>query len=82
MCIRDRSNDANARAGFFEPLGAVATTDLTDGLRVMLESGDIVHLRPSGNAPEMRVYSEAATEALAHEVIARAIARIRQHTAT
>ena len=76
------SNDANARAGFFEPLGAVATTDLTDGLRVTLESGDIVHLRPSGNAPEMRVYSEAATEALAHEVIARAIARIRQHTAT
>ncbi|WP_339765261.1 phosphomannomutase [uncultured Hoeflea sp.] len=80
--VSELSNDANARAGFFEALGAVATTDLTDGLRVTLESGDIVHLRPSGNAPEMRVYSEAASETLAHEVIARAIARIRQHTAT
>ena len=80
--VAELSNDASARARFFEPLGAVAKTDLTDGLRVTLENGDIVHLRPSGNAPEMRVYSEAATEALAHEVIAGAIARIRQHTAT
>ena len=52
--------------------------DLTDGLRLAFENGDIVHLRPSGNAPEMRVYSEAATEALAQAVIARAIAQIRQ----
>jgi len=78
--VAELSNDAAARAAFFEPLGAVANADLTDGLRVTLENGDIVHLRPSGNAPELRVYSEAATEADAHDVIARAIARIRQHT--
>ncbi|SOE17192.1 phosphomannomutase [Hoeflea halophila] len=76
------SNDAAARDTFFEPLGTVANTDLTDGLRVTLEGGEIIHLRPSGNAPELRVYSEAETEAQAHEVIERTIARIRQYTST
>jgi phosphomannomutase len=36
--------------------------DGTDGLRVTLDSGEIVHIRPSGNAPELRCYSEAETE--------------------
>lgn len=75
------SGDEAARIDFFGPFGAISNVDLTDGLRVTFENGDIVHLRPSGNAPEMRVYSEAKTEALAHEVIARAIERIRQSSA-
>lgn len=37
-------------------------TDDTDGLRCRLAGGEIVHLRPSGNAPEMRCYVEAASE--------------------
>ena len=72
------SQDETARQDFFEPFGTVADVDLTDGLRVVLESGGIVHLRPSGNAPEMRVYSEAATEALARDIIAKTFERIRQ----
>lgn len=32
-----------------------------DGLRFTLDSGDIVHLRPSGNAPELRCYTESTT---------------------
>jgi phosphomannomutase len=71
------SQDETAQQDFFEPFGKVAHVDLTDGLRVVFESGNILHLRPSGNAPEMRVYSEAATEALARDIIATAIARIR-----
>lgn len=39
--------------------GGVRGTDQTDGLRVRFQSGDIVHLRPSGNAPELRCYAEA-----------------------
>jgi len=39
--------------------GPVLSVDQTDGMRVMFESGDIVHLRPSGNAPELRCYAEA-----------------------
>jgi phosphomannomutase len=41
--------------------GAVLNTDRTDGLRVTFDSGDIVHLRPSGNAPELRCYAESAS---------------------
>jgi len=38
--------------------GEVITTDLTDGLRATFKNGTIVHLRPSGNAPELRIYAE------------------------
>lgn len=31
----------------------------TDGLRITLACGDIIHLRPSGNAPELRCYAES-----------------------
>lgn len=41
--------------------GAVLNVDQTDGLRVTFESGDIVHLRPSGNAPELRCYAESSS---------------------
>jgi phosphomannomutase len=37
----------------------VKNVNLTDGLRVLLVNGDIIHLRPSGNAPELRCYAES-----------------------
>ncbi len=40
-------------------LGTLADRDLTDGLRLTFDNGEIVHLRPSGNAPELRCYAEA-----------------------
>ncbi|MGB5201100.1 MAG: phosphomannomutase, partial [Sedimenticolaceae bacterium] len=43
----------------FPGLGAVADLDTTDGLRMTLSNAEIVHLRPSGNAPELRCYTEA-----------------------
>ena len=76
--VADLSDDAEALNRFFEPLGLVARVDRTDGLRVTLATGDIVHLRPSGNAPELRIYSEAATEADAQELIARTAARVSE----
>lgn len=42
--------------------GAVKEIDQTDGLRIIFESGEVVHLRPSGNAPELRCYNEADSE--------------------
>jgi phosphomannomutase len=52
---------------------AVAT-DLTDGLRVTLASGRVLHLRPSGNAPEFRIYAEAESAAAAQGLMGRAFA--------
>jgi phosphomannomutase len=52
--------DAVALAHTLAPdSGAVVATNQTDGLRVTFANGDIVHLRPSGNAPELRCYAEA-----------------------
>ncbi len=41
--------------------GSPVRQDQTDGLRLTLANGDIIHLRPSGNAPELRCYCEAST---------------------
>lgn len=38
---------------------SVSNTDFTDGLRMLLSDSTIIHLRPSGNAPELRCYAEA-----------------------
>jgi phosphomannomutase len=54
--------------------GKVAGVDQTDGLRITFTSGEIVHLRPSGNAPELRCYTEADTDARSREMLAQAIA--------
>lgn len=37
----------------------VVHIDNTDGLRIELSNCTIIHLRPSGNAPELRCYTEA-----------------------
>ena len=46
---------------FAGAFGAVASMDFTDGARMTFASGDVVHIRPSGNAPEFRVYTESST---------------------
>ncbi len=42
--------------------GDIIAVDLTDGFRATFNNGDIVHLRPSGNAPELRCYAESDTQ--------------------
>lgn len=53
---------------FGELFGRVAGIDSTDGLRITFEGGEVVHLRPSGNAPELRCYNEAESEQRAGEM--------------
>ena len=47
----------------------VTNVDYTDGLRITLNSGDIIHLRASGNAPELRCYAESSTAQRAHALV-------------
>lgn len=56
--------------------GNVVSVDLTDGLRVTFSSGDIVHLRPSGNAPELRCYAESNTQTKAQSLCDQCLARV------
>jgi phosphomannomutase len=62
----------------FPGLGAVTALDRTDGVRVTFANGEIVHLRPSGNAPEFRCYNEAASEARVGELGARCLEIVRR----
>ena len=69
--IAELTGDASARAAFFAGRAAETGIDLTDGLRVSFADGSVIHLRPSGNAPEFRCYAEA-------ESVARAEALMRE----
>ncbi len=51
-----------------DPGAPLRAIDTTDGLRVTTANGEIVHLRPSGNAPELRCYTEAETPERAREL--------------
>ena len=55
----------------------VESVDTTDGLRMNLTGGDVVHLRPSGNAPELRCYAEAASHGKAVELVNKVLSNVR-----
>ena len=61
--------DAATCVHFFHPLGTIKHWDVIDGLRVIMDNGDIVHFRLSGNAPELRCYSEAASQEQADKLL-------------
>ena len=50
----------NINNDFGNIFGKVNSIDITDGLRIFFDSGKILHIRPSGNAPELRVYIETS----------------------
>jgi phosphomannomutase len=62
------ASDKAAIEAVFGCFGRVKALDRTDGLRITFDNEEIVHLRPSGNAPELRCYNEAATQARAAEM--------------
>ncbi|QFG36524.1 phosphomannomutase [Paracoccus pantotrophus] len=74
-------SEAESRARIeaqFGPLaGGLWRIDQTDGLRMTFADGAIIHLRPSGNAPELRLYTEAGTDEAARTLNAAALAQVR-----
>ena len=56
----------NAAAGF----GPLARLNYLDGVRMIFANGDVAHVRPSGNADELRIYAVADTQERA-DAIAR-----------
>ena len=53
------------------------TVDTTDGVRMTFTDGDIVHLRASGNAPELRCYAESTTLDKAKDLCQRALSQVQ-----
>lgn len=58
-------------------LGPVVATSDLDGFRITFESSEVLHLRPSGNAPELRCYAEAGDEKRAQELVEHGLQRAR-----
>jgi phosphomannomutase len=56
---------------FFTPaqgFGEIARINVLDGLRVYFRNGDVAHVRPSGNAPQLRLYACSDSQARAEEI--------------
>ena len=77
--MRDLAGSERSRQDFLGALGLAASAvpvDLTDGVRMTLNDGRVVHVRPSGNAPEMRLYVEAGSRAGAEALLAAGLAQL------
>ncbi len=73
-----RSDETAYQSLWGNELGAVARRDLIDGLRLTFDNGEIVHLRPSGNAPELRCYAEADNMERAQTLVTSSLQRIAE----
>ncbi len=56
-----RLQDTSFRDGYFAELGSIAGQDAIDGARFVLTNSDVIHYRASGNAPELRCYTETGS---------------------
>lgn len=57
--------------------GAAQSIDLTDGVRTSFAGSVIIHIRGSGNAPELRCYTEASSASEAAEVNHKALSAVQ-----
>ena len=55
----------------------LTNSNTVDGYRLSLSNGIVIHLRPSGNAPELRCYSEADSVAKANAMVVTVLAAIK-----
>ncbi|ENM5906542.1 phosphomannomutase [Vibrio mimicus] len=56
----------------------VKNIDMTDGLRLMFSNQTIIHLRPSGNAPELRCYAETHTFECSEMLVEKVLEIVQQ----
>jgi phosphomannomutase len=63
-------------ARFFTPaLGFddIARINVLDGVRLYFQNGDVAHFRPSGNAPQLRIYANSDSQARADQIVELAL---------
>jgi phosphomannomutase len=70
------SDDLEAISQLFPDIEKPVAINTTDGVRITLNNDDIVHLRPSGNAPEFRCYAESMSVEVASQLCKYALATI------
>jgi phosphomannomutase len=72
------AGDAVAHREFLHALGLAPAgdPDTRDGVRMLIKGDEILHLRPSGNAPELRCYAEAASPERARALVAQTLSKL------
>lgn len=77
--IAGLAEDSSRRAAFLARFGeSFASEGRADGLRLTLASGRILHLRASGNAPELRLYVEAESAGRAAQMLSAGLGFLRE----
>jgi len=59
--------------GPHEGFDDIISINLLDGIRTCFRNGDIAHIRPSGNAPQMRIYAVAGIRQRAEAIVSAAL---------
>lgn len=69
--IRKELQTVFSGAAGFAPIFRV---NYTDGIRMSFSNGDVAHIRPSGNADELRIYSVADEQDRADAIVCQGVA--------
>ena len=51
----------------------IVRLNVLDGVRIYFRNRDIVHIRPSGNAPQLRIYAVSDSQTRADEIVSLAV---------
>jgi len=62
----------------FGEIGTLTEVNTLDGVRMIFNGDEIIHLRASGNAPEFRCYVEAASRERSHELLGFSLAQMQK----
>jgi phosphomannomutase len=67
-----RQSQATLSRFFTRELGFddIVRINSLDGVRIYFHNGDVAHIRPSGNAPQLRIYANSDSQARADQIVA------------
>jgi phosphomannomutase len=74
LAQNDESSQDLIKNCFDSSFGGVKSINSVDGVRITFTNGDVAHIRPSGNAPQLRIYSVAGSQERADEIVALGLA--------
>ena len=74
------ANDPNSFGKLLGPeYSEISACDLSDGLRLSFSNQDIIHIRASGNAPELRCYCESSDYQKARDMTQKVLDIVNQY---
>ncbi|HCR3329988.1 TPA: phosphomannomutase [Citrobacter freundii] len=76
--IADAQHDPHAFVKSLSFSQSVKGMDCTDGMRITLSNDDVIHLRPSGNAPELRCYAESNSALAAASLVESTLTQLKE----